>query len=278
MSIWAFDQRSREPEHFNWWEDSCAFCKTPLAVLESDVVGGASAFSGSMIARVSACNQCGWWRAHRSTTSYFGVHRISRTIDYGAAASLREFDLTDISAPIDEVRDYLMAKFESRSMIHPRLFEETVGSVFADLGWKPQVTSYSADDGIDVFLEKDGEVVGVQVKRYENAIKVEQVRSLAGALLLNGLTRGIFVTTSSFQRGVESAVRRYKSKGYKIELMDAQGLLDALQVAQRNKYQSGRDFPKSLLQDLPVIEGYTFDPYYNTRTRLDPETWKWSEL
>lgn len=197
---------------------------------------------------------------------------------YGAAASLKELDLTDISTPIDEVRDYLTARFESRKTMSPRLFEETVGSVFRDLGWEAQVTAYSGDGGIDVFLEKDEETVGVQVKRVRRGIEVGQIISLAGALLLKGLTKGIFVTTSSFQRGVPETVRILERKGYKIELVDAQKLFDALSLAQRKRYQSRRDFPEGLLNDLPLIEGSSIDMYRRTRRRLDPETWKWSSI
>jgi len=130
---------------------------------------------------------------------------------------------------------------------------------------------YSRDGGIDAFLQKDGQTVGVQVKRFRSSIKVEQIRSLAGALLSKGLTKGIFVTTSSFQRGAQPEADHLATKGYAIQLMDSARLFDALKIAQRQKYRSGRDFPKELLDDLPLIGGRTFDPYRRTERRLvDP--------
>lgn len=83
---------------------------------------------------------------------------------------------------------------------HPKLFEDVVCSVFRDFGWNARVTACSGDDGIDVVLDGESDsTVGVQVKRYkkEKKIEAEQIRSLAGALLVNGHTKGIFVTTSS---------------------------------------------------------------------------------
>ena len=100
-----------------------------------------------------------------------------------------------------------MAKSNARFTIQPRLFEETVASVFRTLGYRAVVTSYSGDDGIDVILENDsGTFLGVQVKRYQDRIKVSQIRELLGALVINGMTRGIFITTSDFQSGAPRSV------------------------------------------------------------------------
>lgn len=91
------------------------------------------------------------------------------------------------------------------------------------------VTSYSNDGGIDAFLMKDDETIGVQVKRYGKQIEVEQIRALAGALVLKGLTKGIFVTTSTFRSGAKKAIGEYKYRGYKIELIDADRFLSMLE-------------------------------------------------
>ncbi len=122
----------------------------------------------------------------------------------GAIGCLKELDLTDVSVPLDDVRQYLLAKKDSVYEAHPKLFEDVVCSVFKDFGWDARVTAYSGDDGIDVVLDGHADnTVGVQVKRYkkQNKIEAEQIRSLAGALVVNGHTRGVFVTTSSFRKG-----------------------------------------------------------------------------
>jgi restriction system protein len=274
MSIWIHSEKSRELEHVDWI-GICVFCKAPLRGLASDLAKDVELHTN---VNVSVCDQCGWWTAKKIYTSTHGVHRIRSTRTHGAAASLREMDLTDISLPIGEVRDYLMARFDSINLINPRLFEETVGSIFRDLGWNVMVTAYSGDDGIDAFLEKGGQTVGVQVKRYRSKIQVEQIRSLAGALLLNGLTKGIFVTTSSFQSGAQRTVDRLVSKGYAIELMDSARLFDALKIAQREKYRLGRDFPWELLKDMELIGADSWDPWRDTKTRLDTKTWKWIQI
>lgn len=176
----------------------------------------------------------------------------------GAAASLRELDLTDLSTPIEEIRSYLVAKYDKRFDINPQAFEETVASVFRDLGYSAETTAYSNDDGIDVILTRGRETIGVQVKRYTNAIKVEQIRSLAGALVFGGITRGIFVTTSTFQRGATPTTQQFSYRGYKIELVNATRFYDTLKLAQRAMYGSFEDFPiKECMDHLVQIDDTT---------------------
>jgi restriction system protein len=186
--------------------------------------------------RLFVCPVCGWWKAEARQEIDDWVHLRGHSVVYGAAASLRELDLSDISTPINDVRSYLAAKYENRFILHPRLFEETVASVFGNLGYTAEATAYSGDDGIDVILKRADETIGIQVKRYRGSVEVEQIRSLAGALLLNGLTRGIFVTTSNFQRGGKTTTEKYAARGYEIELLDAERFYDALKIAQREMY------------------------------------------
>ena len=64
---------------------------------------------------------------------------------------------------------YLTAKYEERFIINPRLFEETVASVFKSIGYFTRVTAYQNDGGIDIILDgNDNKVIGVQVKRYSS--------------------------------------------------------------------------------------------------------------
>lgn len=152
----------------------------------------------------------------------------------GAASSLRELDLLDDDVATEEVRSFITAKFEARFEMTPAMFEEVVASVYRSFGYQTVVTGRSGDGGIDIVLDGPGDRrVGVQVKRYRNSIEVEQIRAFAGALMLRGLTRGIFVTTSMFQSGVSSEARLATARGYPIELIDAPRFYDALKLAQR---------------------------------------------
>lgn len=184
-----------------------------------------------LFAQLTLCSCCGWWNVYR-------VHQgeDAGIEDYdGAIGSLRELDLSDVSVPLAELRSHLMRRADALYKVHPRRFEEIVCSVFRDLGYTARATAYSGDGGVDVILEEpSGSSIGVQVKRYAKGrrIEAEQIRSLAGALLVNGHTRGVFVTTSSFRKGARATAKRFARIGYPVELMDAECFLRALGIAQ----------------------------------------------
>lgn len=210
----------------------CIYCQHPLLRLPSGVL---EANGKRLLFQLSLCTVCGWWTVYRVHQGEYP--RTAGIIESysGTIGCLKELDLTDISIPLDEVRQYFLAKKDSIYNADPKLLEDVVCSVFKDLGWNARVTSYSGDDGIDVILDgSTGETIGVQVKRYrkERRIEAEQIRSLAGALLLNGHTKGVFITTSSFRRGAVEAATKFSKIGYPIELIDAPRFLEAVGIAQ----------------------------------------------
>ena len=163
-----------------------------------------------------------------------------------------KLDLADVHLPLSVVRQYLAARYSDRFDIPPRIFEETVASVFRDYGYLSFVTGYTRDGGIDVVLERSsGEQIGVQVKRYKNRIEVEQIRSFLGALVDKRLTRGIFVSTSSFTKGAKLFSNRMALRGIAIELMDAHKFFQALKISQLKQ-----PLPAfiSTVQEMPHME------------------------
>ena len=155
---------------------------------------------------------------------------------YAAAASLRNFDATDTSLEIRDIRDYLSAKIDARYSIHPRVLEETVRSVFESTGYSAIATAYTNDGGVDVVLTDNRGMVAVQVKRYRSKIKVDQIRAFLGALVLGDYDRGIFVSTSEFQPGAFDAAIKAMRLGVSIDLMDGKRFLEDLGIAQMRDY------------------------------------------
>lgn len=258
MAIWEYDGQVEDKELVSeaLLLKNCPFCVNHLfKLIDKEQPRRELADRAYKIENLlaEACSICGWWRVSRSTigrSAYTGEcsnkprdmhHR------YGAIPHLRNLDISDISIPVSEVRDFLTAKYESRYKVHPRLFEETVASVFHDHGYHAKVTAYSGDGGIDVVLDgKRGEEIGVQVKRYKGSISVEQIRAFTGALLIGGYTKGIFVTTSRFQAGANKTARLAELRGIRIELMDAEMFYDALKIAQRTFFRSKEDLQDQL--------------------------------
>ena len=179
------------------------------------------------------CPVCGWWRVVKDVCVCAEEWQIW-DIFFGFSGTLKTLDLTDINQPISEVTDYLTAKYESRFIVNPQLFEEVVASVFKGIGYNVNVTGFSNDGGIDVVLENGGyNKIGVQVKRYKNKIKVEQIRAFAGALMLSDFKSGIFVTTSDFQPAAIRASETFTAKTLPIQLMNASKFYDALKITER---------------------------------------------
>jgi restriction system protein len=214
---------------------------------------------------VSLCSTCGWWKAiedYECNPIYSshdpGPLRELTLARRAGVAVLREFDLSDLTLPLHEVRQFLLAKFSQRFTMHPRLFEMTVASVFESAGFDVVLTAYTKDGGIDVILQGTEGTVGVQVKRWRNSVDVDQIRALAGALLQHGHTRGVFVTTSKFQSGVKRTVAQLASRGYPIELIDAPRLFDALKIGLRPAYSTVEEMRSSgLLRTLQSLYSRT---------------------
>ena len=240
MAIWQHQSLADVVQETDVTDEACLFCSHDLRVLTA----GGNVHEWNLNA-FKVCDKCGWWSTYRMIPSAKHFEGISRTLPgfrlEGACARLKKLDLADISNPAEEVRNYLVAKYEERFEVQPRKWEEVVGSVFKDLGYDVVITAYQHDEGIDIILSNDSDLVGVQVKRSKNRIQVSQIRELAGALLLGGYTKGCFVTTSDFTKGAEDAGVEYDTRGYPIELIDAPRFFDALYITQRSPY-SDDDF------------------------------------
>jgi len=221
---------------------NCVWCNKELVRL-NPFCSQPEGSSRKLIAQMSVCPYCGWWTVFRI---FQGDHPRSAGLFEcyeGAVGSLKELDLDDISAPLDDVRRHLQINNDKVFSLHPKVFEDLVGSVFKDYGWSVNVTAYSGDDGIDIILSDGSKTVGVQVKKHKRTKKVEaeQIRSLAGALVLNGMTEGIFVTTSSYRKGAARTASKFQELGYPIKLIDCKTFLEALEIAQPSQFKLDGD-------------------------------------
>lgn len=253
MGIWKHEETAPTPG-VSTLTDRCVYCRRDMRV--SRYVPPEEPWRNFTAA---VCNTCGWWT---STRQMLSARYDARYIVHASTGHLKNLDLTCVDAPMDEVRTYLLAKYSARFSMHWRLFEETVASVFRDLGYYAFLTGRGSDGGIDVILEESGgERVGVQVKRYQDSISVEQIRAFTGALVVNGITSGVYVTTSRFQSGVEKTADCSAEAGFPIELIDAERFFAALSITQTEAVASDSaawDYvraPKHLVEDCPSPVG-----------------------
>ncbi|MDQ1744446.1 MAG: restriction system protein [Pseudonocardiales bacterium] len=255
MTIWTYRDSAMEGSVPLGWDGPCFFCRADMDELRSTRREGVN--ESWARADVFGCPRCGWWRAsENSVTRMYRGHGYAVRIERRAAAgSLLELDVSDQAAPIQAIRETLMIAPHKLGVIHHNRFEQVVADVYRDLGYEARATAQSGDDGIDVILEGDGVRIGIQVKRYQGAIQVEQIRALAGALVLNGMTRGVFVTTSGFTTGAPRTVAGYARAGYQIELVDGTRFLEQLEIAQREMYRDREELVASIARDDLVLIG-----------------------
>lgn len=115
----------------------------------------------------------------------------------------------------------------------PREFEKLVVALLQKMGYggeiqnSGEVTQYSNDNGIDGIIKED--VLGfgriyIQAKRYqrENKIGEPALRDFYGALGATNSKKGVFITTSSFQKNAKEYVNRLN--GATIILIDGEEL------------------------------------------------------
>ncbi len=244
MTIWCYSS-STAVQTASFRPRLCLFCREAMAVLhDNEIVSEGDIAKSTAFDRLGVCPCCGWWAAERYTVSgpkgpELSVHTSTT---YGAIGALKKFEPVELGNSIDDVRAFLVAKYEARNELHPRIFEKTVASVFRNVGYGALVTGYSNDGGIDVVLSDGTNEIGVQVKRTRNSIKVSRLRELVGSLVLGGYTKGMFVTTSDYQRGGSSTVSKALERGVEVELVNAQQFYDALKLSQRPMYGDLEEF------------------------------------
>lgn len=241
MTIWTYKDTHPDPIALEVDRLACLFCEKRLELVEDRALIGE--FRGS----IRACSTCGWWCKHTCKLSPCDDRGLKQYTVTGACAQLRKLCLADVSASIENIRQYLLARYDHRFEVHPKIFEDVVAAVFRDSGYVAEVTAYQGDGGIDVVLRTPtNETIGVQVKRYKDRIEVEQIRAFAGALLLNDHPSGIFVTTSSYQSGAYDAARGFAARGLPIELLDADRFYDALKITRRPMYTDYDDWYREI--------------------------------
>jgi restriction system protein len=203
IAMWEYCEAGRLLTMESVTVTECIFRQTPLVPLPAKKF---EAGDRCLLVQFSLCLVCGWWTVYRVHQGHLPRSREAESYS-GTIGCLKELDLENASIPLGEVRKYIAAIKTKVFEVDPDVFEDIVGSIFQDFGYRVRVTGQrvpgsEGDDGIDVILDSSEGTVGIQVRRYKKYLRIEAdaIRSLAGALLLGGHTKGIFVTTVSVRR------------------------------------------------------------------------------
>lgn len=216
-----------------------------------------------IVVEVHYCWTCGWWRLIKNICVCAREWQIW-DISFGCVGALKKLDLADINEPLIEVRNFLVKHYDKRFYISPRVFQDVTADVFKSLGYHVQARSYTDDGGVDIVLTNENGQIGVQVKRSKNSIQLEQIRAFVGALLLDEIPGGIYITTSSFQPGANKIIHQSARAGKPIKLLDASAFYEALKIAQiRDRYTALLPFDLNS-ETIPSIHYYGWDTPRNS--------------
>lgn len=161
-----------------------------------------------------------------------------------------------IDSAINELEKELSANLmEKLHSIDPYRFEEIVADLLTKMGYGDlEVTKKSNDGGIDAIVNEDKlglDKIFVQAKRYaeNNVVTEKYVRDFLGALSAQKVQKGIFVTTSFFDK---KAIISAHNSDKKIRLIDKDELTELM-----IKYEVGTTKIKSY--DIKIVDTDYFD-------------------
>jgi Holliday junction DNA helicase RuvB len=100
-------------------------------------------------------------------------------------------------------------------------FKEFAASLFHEMGYLVEIMPGTSDNGIDLLLRKNNQLVGVQCKRWDTPVSEPIIRDFYSALISSGARSGYVVTTSTFTSHAYSFV-----EGKPIQLVDLEAFID----------------------------------------------------
>lgn len=116
----------------------------------------------------------------------------------------------------------------------PDFFERLVVDLLLKMGYggshreAGQAVGKSGDGGIDGTIKEDRlglDVVYIQAKRWQHPVRQNVLKNFVGALQSQHATKGVFVTTSNFDKGARDYIRNIPNK---VVLVDGTELVDLM--------------------------------------------------
>jgi hypothetical protein len=236
----------------------CPFCEAPLEHLTwwADC---AAQFYDEFTTESNVCNRCGFW-----TYSSF-VEAASAASSEAFTSRIREFDITDFTAPAEGTLAWLRVHDNDRFRTHPRALERVVQHILGEyLDCELCLTKATRDGGLDLYgYDSNSGKFIVEVKRYgpKNKIDVRIVREVAGVLLRENAHKGLIITTSTFTPDARTEAGRLRSPAQSypvdIDLLSISELLSWLDVRDsRSAYASTAQYWEEHLRK--VLKGRFF--------------------
>lgn len=164
-------------------------------------------------------------KRHKNGTDIVDIKDETEKIEEETPDEMMENGYKLINADLgQELLNTLMTK-------SPDFFEDAVIKLLSAMGYgEGKVTGRSGDGGIDGIINQDSlgiDKIFLQAKRFNenNSVSASMIRDFVGTLELNGVNKGVFITTSKFPKNADDVVSRsHKS----IKLIDGNHLVQLM--------------------------------------------------
>lgn len=219
-------------------DDACPFCSTFLIKVDYNDLADEDDFWEKEELNKGAlehCPNCVYWRWHFAKATLVGRSGAHNLHEY--TSSLSKIGVFDESLPpgcLTEISQHIRRDANWWHSVSPTKLEELVADIFKANYTGAEVVHVGKPDdgGVDVlFIDCEHEKWLIQVKRRESpraTETVETIRNLLGAMILEGTTSGIVVSTADhFSYRACQTTDRAAKLGYIIKLYD-RGLLNKL--------------------------------------------------
>ncbi len=210
----------------------CPYCKSVCREFDKEAVFDSAEENHEL----SVCMKCGWW----SYKMLQAPDLNGEAYFFSASAIMKKFAIDDKDIPTTELSRYLSRNPDKLGSINPTKFEALVADVYRDvLDCKIEACSYGRPDlGVDVVAlrKENGEVLAIQVKRYNRPIELGQIHQFAGAMFDGGYSHGVFVTIGHYRSGAKETATRITREGViKIDLVDGARFLGFLALLNKQR-------------------------------------------
>lgn len=178
--------------------------------------------------------QPGWKSAWGGESNDDAGNETSRILDADSAIAPNELVEQGAAALRKELSQRLLSEVLAQS---PAFFEQLVLDVLLAMGYggtRENAAAHlgrSGDEGIDGVVNQDAlglDQIMVQAKRYapDRPVGRQAVQAFIGSLAGQGVTKGVFITTSSFNDNAAEFVLR--GSNTKVVLVDGERLIDLM--------------------------------------------------
>ena len=139
-------------------------------------------------------------------------------------------------------------------------FEEYICMLFEKFDFTGTVTKKSHDFGCDVILEKNGDRIGIQTKRFEGKVSLRAVQEIVASLKKYDARIGVVVSNSKYTRNA-----RQLAKINDVVMINRNALLRLIDLSKVEKSQ--RRFSSCQLQIRITDSKLNLSGDYNFSTR-----------